>query len=377
MNIVLVSNGHGEDRLAAALGQALLVQAERLNLGIELQVAPLSGEGLAYAEFLPQAKRIKLPQKHFPSEGFLRTASAWWNDLQTGLLPHVFSQYRALKKNPPADIVIAVGDFFALAMSRAASAQKRVFVPTAKSDRFQPHLGIELFFIERWVNLIFPRDAETAASMQHTGVPVWYVGNLMMDCLDGPGKINGLKAAGYGVPAQARYVIGILPGSHREAYGNLKLVKETIDDLLTWQVPMHFVMAVPKTLDLKKVKTIMGTQFPLTLVQGRFRAVIDASGVVLGFAGTANEQAVGLGKPVVTMPGKGTQTSLTRIFEQSQLLLGGVHVIEYGPCEAAEKIKYLLTHPTELVYHAELAEKAMGKPGAAARMAEKILLDLK
>ena len=364
MRILLVSNGHGEDRLAAALGKALLTEAENLGIACELKAASLAGDGWPYQHHLPEVSLIELPVKRFPSEGFLRSPGDWFKDLRAGLAGHVRRQYRALKKLSGFDVVVAVGDFFGLAMSHAVPCQARVFVPTAKSDRFQPHLNIELFFIERWVQLIFPRDQETAGSLCHTGIRVEYVGNLMMDCLDHPRRLPSIRGV--------KHVIGILPGSHTEAYDNLKLVKQTIDYLLSWQVPLQFVMAVPHSLDIHRVKALM-SKLPVICAQGSFRSVVDASEVVIGFSGTGNEQAVGLGKPVVTMPGHGPQTTLTRLWEQSQLLLGGAHVMEDGPCQAAEKIKSLLLHPEELAQHRDLGVRAMGAPGAALKMAKIIL----
>ena len=44
----------------------------------------------------------------------------------------------------------------------------------------------------------------------------------------------------------------------------------------------------------------------LLLAQGRFGDILEASSVCIGLAGTANEQAVGLGKPVVAFPGPGS-----------------------------------------------------------------------
>ena len=364
MKILLVSNGHGEDRLAAALGKALLTESENGGIPIELQAASLAGDGWPYRHHLPNVSLLELPVKRFPSEGFLRSPSDWYKDLRAGLLRHVWRQYQALKKGTEFDIVIAVGDFFGLLMSHAVKAKTHIFVPTAKSDRFQPHLNVELFFIERWVQLIFPRDQETADSLRHTGIRVEYVGNLMMDCLDEPRRLPKFKGV--------KHIIGILPGSHAEAYDNLKLVRQTIDYLMSWQVPLQFLMAVPHSLDLQRVKALVN-KLPVVCVQGSFRSVVDASEVVIGFSGTGNEQAVGLGKPVITMPGYGSQTSLLRLWEQSRLLLGGAYLMDDGPCQAAEKIKTLLLHPDELAKHRELGLRAMGGPGAAARMAQIIL----
>lgn len=327
---------------------------------LELRAASLAGDGWPYKHHLPRVQMLPLAVRYFPSEGFLRTPASWVQDLRAGLLRHVWKQYWELRKISPHDAVIAVGDFYCLLMSRAIPAELRVFIPTAKSVRFQPHFNLELFFIERWVQCIFPRDQETADSLKHTGVRVEYQGNLMMDCLDEPRRLPKFKGV--------KHVIGILPGSHSEAYDNLKLICETIEYLQSWQVPLQFLMAVPHSLNIQRVRALLG-KLPVLCVQGSFRSVVDSSEVILGLSGTGNEQAVGMGKAVVTMPGYGPQTSLVRLWEQSQLLLGGTYVMEDGPCQAAEKIKQLLLHPETLARHRELAANAMGLPGAAQRIA--------
>jgi uncharacterized protein (TIGR03492 family) len=53
---------------------------------------------------------------------------------------------------------------------------------------------------------------------------------------------------------------------------------------------------------------------------------VQAADVVVGLAGTANEQSSGLGKSVVTFPGPGTQAS-RRLVELQQRLLGEALII--------------------------------------------------
>ncbi len=363
MDITLVSNGYGEDHLATALGQALMATAEGQVVPLRLQAAALVGDGWAYRQGFAPDMLIPLPVKTFPSEGFLRTPADWLKDLKAGLMQQVLAQRQRLGR-VRAGTVVAVGDFFALWMARTVRAQKWVFVPTAKSDRFQPHLSIEKFFMRRWCQQVFARDPETAEALQHQGIAAEYVGNLMMDCLDGAGEISDLQ--------DAQQVLGILPGSRHEAYTNLALLRETLQYLHSRHPELKFVLALPPSLDETYVQSILGYQLPVILCRDKFKQVLEASTVVLGMAGTANEQAVGLGKPVVCFPGKGLQTTRLRFEEQAKLLLGGVYVTD-GPIQAAEKIQFLLDHVEQLQLHRNLAEKAMGQPGAAQRMAARIL----
>jgi uncharacterized protein (TIGR03492 family) len=44
-----------------------------------------------------------------------------------------------------------------------------------------------------------------------------------------------------------------------------------------------------------------------TFVEGSFADVVRGARVVVGLAGTANEQAIGLGKPLIVLTGRGAQ----------------------------------------------------------------------
>ena len=72
--------------------------------------------------------------------------------------------------------------------------------------------------------------------------------------------------------------------------------------------------------------------------RGAFRAVLQQSDLVIGMAGTAIEQAVGLAKPVLQVPGQGPQ--FTAAFAEAQRRLLGPTVFcadgESGSREALE-----------------------------------------
>jgi uncharacterized protein (TIGR03492 family) len=101
------------------------------------------------------------------------------------------------------------------------------------------------------------------------------------------------------------------------------------------------------------------------------RSFTDAANqatVVLGMSGTANEQAAGLGKPVVALPGPGPQ--FTRKFLALQArLLGEALVPAEGPEEAARAVLRLLANPEERARRGEAGRARMGPPGGADRLA--------
>jgi uncharacterized protein (TIGR03492 family) len=89
-----------------------------------------------------------------------------------------------------------------------------------------------------------------------------------------------------------------------------------------------------------------------------------------GMAGTANEQAAGLGRVVITFPGHGPQACRARLRIQERLL-GGAAIFVDGPAETvAAEIVRLLDDPEERARRAQAGRNRMGPPGASARIAE-------
>ena len=70
-----------------------------------------------------------------------------------------------------------------------------------------------------------------------------------------------------------------------------------------------------------------------------FLATINQASVVIGLAGTANEQALYLGKPVVCFEGFGPQSTLARFTEQNKLMEGGLVILnDRSPHHVAKHI---------------------------------------
>ena len=92
MKLLILSNGHGEDAIAARI-------AEKLQLiphSSELAILPLVGEGHAYRGFnIPLIGRVK----KMPSGGFVYMDSReLWRDLQGGLLQLTLAQFQSIRQ---------------------------------------------------------------------------------------------------------------------------------------------------------------------------------------------------------------------------------------------------------------------------------------
>ena len=101
-----------------------------------------------------------------------------------------------------------------------------------------------------------------------------------------------------------------------------------------------------------------------------FDAVLHESTVVIGMAGTANEQAAGMGRPVVSFVGAGAQTTPSRMIDQERLLGGAAAYISDYPEGVAREILWLLDHPEERSRRGAIGRERMGPPGGAKKIAE-------
>jgi uncharacterized protein (TIGR03492 family) len=108
------------------------------------------------------------------------------------------------------------------------------------------------------------------------------------------------------------------------------------------------------------------------LTTGKFGDVINQSDAVIGLSGTGNEQSAGLGKPVISFPGRGVQYTAAFAKRQTQLLGEALLVTERDPKIAAAAVWSILTNPAKNESMGKAGEMRMGGPGASAKIAELI-----
>lgn len=327
MKLLFVSNGYGEDQIASNL----IVTLKKKDPAVEINGLPLVGQGGHYTKIgiMPLVKNEELP-----SGGFIRGVSELIKDMRAGLVQQHRRHVQVVKDlRGKFDGVVAVGDVYALFIASFNHSSSLYFLPTAKSDHFMKHTKLEYYFIKKWAKRNFPRDELTTESFRAMGLDAHYCGNPMMDGLM-PSKDFTLRHIADG------QVLGILPGSRNEAYTNLSHILKVAEKIHELNPKIIFVVAKADTLSLEmigKLSSREGWQVlkesPYTylthfqkkikiLVSSQFTDVLHASKVVLGLSGTANEQAVHLGKPVYCFEGFGPQSTRQR-FQEQQLLLQG------------------------------------------------------
>ncbi|WP_218079804.1 lipid-A-disaccharide synthase-related protein [Anthocerotibacter panamensis] len=369
-SVLILSDGHGEDWVGAQIALAL-----QSLLPVEILALPLVGEGELYSQ-------RKLPVwggQWLPSGGFtFKHWPAFWQDLTGGLLSHGWrSIMGSLARAKQVDMVLAVGDVLPLALA-GMTTRPYIFMGCTKSDYYSPGRSC-YFWPERALMRrphclhTFTRDKATAEHLQELGVQASFLGNPMMDGLAVDGAAQPLPPC----------TVGLLPGSRPgETQANFLCLLACVRRMQPYsEQPMQFMAALAPGLPLssfvepalqagwewQEPYLVQGTT-RVWLRCGAFSEVLRSSHLFLAMAGTATEQAVGLGRPVVTIPGQGPQFTLR--FAQLQCQLLGESVLLCGsPDEAARRAWQVLHQPEQLARIRVNGQIRMGHPGAATGIA--------
>lgn len=358
MNVAILSNSYGEDRSGALIAKEL----RDLDKNIKIKAFPLISFGEEY-----EKRDIKVIGGHPPppSGGFLlKSAREFVTDItKTFFLP--FSYIDNLRKfKKPTDILIVVGDTPLLVLGYISLRQKAYFLEQCKSNYISPHFAAERFFMKRLTNKVFVHDKITAEDLQRKGVEAEFSGNPMMDDLPAEGKY---------FPPRGKILIGLLPGSRREAYSNMRRIAKVVKEILARKNNLHFAVAIADTVDKNKMmETINELSQKIDLRYGSFADIVKNSELVISLAGTASEQALYLESPVISFPGSGAQNTKSRLKGQKKLLGDAFILLDYNPKKIADKIIELIDNK-ELMKQLKIkAKKRAGKSGGAKKIAQYI-----
>jgi uncharacterized protein (TIGR03492 family) len=130
--LLVLSNGHGEDLIAARILEPL----QRLNPQLQLSLLPLVGQGGAFNSLNHQESIQRLgPLQALPSGGFSnQSLGGLLQDLGAGLAGLTLGQWRSLRRwRRGGGAVLAVGDLLPLLLA-AGSGLPYGFIGTPKSD---------------------------------------------------------------------------------------------------------------------------------------------------------------------------------------------------------------------------------------------------
>ena len=381
--ILLLSNGHGEDVSGALIGQALQ------SLGHHVQALPLAGLGSPYR----QAGIALLGRSHEFSTGGIGYTSlrGRLTELVQGQILYLLRRLlRLLRHGHRFDLIVVVGDVIPVIAAWLSRRPVATYL-VAYSSHYEGRLRLpwpcgELLASSRF-QAVFSRDQLTADDL--TGQlqrPVHFIGNPFMDPVLTPAEA---------LPS-ARQRIGLLPGSRRpELEDNLLLLLQLIEKLPV-AAELSLDLALVASLEdaaLHALAASVGWQLeqgvlsrpgtvPITVRRDAFQSVLQHSDLVIGMAGTAIEQAVGLARPALQLPGKGPQFT-ARFAEAQRRLLGPTVFCAPGDAGSSENIEATAAMALDLLKRSRSdqplqeqcrreASRRLGTAGGGTRMAAAI-----
>ena len=387
--ILLLSNGHGEDLSGALIGQALQQR------GLSVEALPLVGHGRAYEQ---AGIRIRGRTREYSTGGLGYTSVIGRiTEVIQGQVLYLLSRLLLLLRIAQRyQLILVVGDVvpvLAAWLSRRASATYLVAYSSHYEGRLRLPWPCMPCLRSRRNRVIYSRDALTAADLSgQLQRPVQFFGNPFFD---------GALSASDPLAGNPLQRLGLLPGSRLpEALHNLELMLRVLERLpeplrpaerlglhaalvgkLTPQEVAPLASRLGWKLQLEGDNSCSLQRGPLRLQLewGRFAAVVQQCDLLLSMTGTAAEQCVGLGKPVLQLVGDGPQFTANFAEAQRRLLGPGVFCaagatgseqqLEETTALLEQLLQRLLTDQGWQNELQQLGRERIGSGGGAARMA--------
>jgi uncharacterized protein (TIGR03492 family) len=342
--VLFISNGHGEDLNACEVLKALRHKYPH----VEAIALPLVGEGNAYRR---AGVEIATPTKALPSGGFgymsLRKQIA---DFQSGLVSLTWQQIKAAKScGQTCDFVFATGDVLPAIFAYLTGLPYALFLVSSSGfyeNRFIPRWELALIMRSPRCRQILTRDAYSAKLLQQGGYQnASFAGYPIMDVLEPTGKhlhlipnvptislLSGsrLPEAAENLALQLRLCVAIA----QEFAPNPVQFRAALVPSLMPQLPELAINAGWEYTDGKLYQR--DADISVICFSDAFPDILQQCDLAIGMAGTAVEQAVGLGKPVIQIMGNGPQFSYR--FAEAQERLLGLSVQTIGKKSATPEI---------------------------------------
>ncbi|MEX0627426.1 MAG: hypothetical protein WEB63_09350 [Cucumibacter sp.] len=363
MRLLFVSNGHGEDSMAAAI-------IAQLPPGLAADAYPTLGSGAAYQSICP----IVGPRAFLPSEGWRNTAGSVLRDLQGGVLSTFGPAVRFMRNIRHAyPKTVVVGDLVGLVLCWHSGVKVAVYVDAFRNGYAHSYSPPERWLIKAAAQTVFCRDDLLARELRSGGIDARAAGNIMMDTI---------PYAAYD-PAPRRtgaLALAILPGSRATAVDHFAtqiaalrlLPKEKLPDLFVAVAPGVDPVALAEAGGLNwanraggevaDLGRLEGDGLIIHLAAGALGNLIEASDAVLSQAGTATWQAIGLGRPVISfiMPAD----RLKRLRDEAAFTGESRVLCPRDPIAIAAALTLLLADPEERARRGRVGRARMGGPGA-------------
>jgi hypothetical protein len=353
--VLFISNGHGEDLVAAEI-------IKLIKDKVEISALPIVGEGKAFSSLDIE---ILGPHKNLPSGGFsMRNLNYLFRDVIHGLVGNTYKQIKILRNyKGKFDQVVAIGDIVAMIGAKMVKSPF-IFVGVNKSSYYKwfgyDYTPWEKFLLKDHASKVFVRDSHTEERLKNHGIKIpqsEYLGNPLMDCFESVPRTtpHGPK----------QITIGFLPGTRDDAKLNLEDFKKIIEEIIKMN---------KESLDFKFITATKEEAVPIYMKNLPFSEVLAKSDLVVGLSGTGNEQAAGCGIPVVSFYGKGSQYNKKFAEAQLQLLGDALSLVRaQDTISIAAEIWQLIRNPARMKHMGKIGNARMGSRGAVQKIAEYII----
>jgi len=392
--VLLLSNGHGEDLSGAKIAEALMAR------GIAVEALPLVGHGRPYR----QAGVPVLGRTRECSTGGLGYTSlaGQLREIREGQWTYLLGRLLWLARHRKRfERVVGVGDLLAVLGAWLGGPGAAVYL-VAYSSHYEGQLRLPwpcgaLLRSSRIIQ-IWSRDALTAHQLSaQLGKPVVFAGNPFLDGVIDAAHPSAQPPA---QPTPQGQSLALLPGSRMpEALHNLALMLQVVSRLPGQNLRIQAALVTSLTAEaIEAMAAPLGWQLDpsrsllrrgpwhVELGWGQFAAILNRADLALASAGTASEQAIGLGKPVLQLCGSGPQFTATFAEAQRRLLGPGVSCATGKPGSAAvlqATADLAAQHLTALAdpevgpawrrQLADLGAERIGAPGGSAQIATAIM----
>ena len=361
---LFISNGHGEDWIAAAI-------IARLSKSIDVEAYPMIGAGNAYTGVCP----VVGPRAVLASEGWRNVKGSLRRDIATGGLGTVPPALRFLRRiRGKYDRIVVVGDMVGVLAGLFTGHRGLFYLDVYKTGAARLYSSLERWAIRKACKTVFCRADKLARTLEHIGVDARSAGNVMMDTI---------PAEPYDVASRRTrpLAVTLLPGSRALTGESFALQVAALRTLPADLRPDIF-LAVAGSVNVEELarttglrRTAMLSAEPsdlgelsdgdLTIHMARgsaLRDLLDNSSVVLSQAGTATVQALGIGRPVITFVNGRDRRSR---FTDEQMLFGDARIVVPSDAKAVgAALQHLLTDAAERERLGAIGRQRIGEPGA-------------
>ena len=327
-----MSNGHGEDLSGALIAKALK------QLDHHVHALPFVGFGGSYKN---SGVRTLGKEQEFSTGGLGYTSFyGRITELVQGQLFYLFGRlFRLLSVANKYDFLVVIGDVVPV-IAAWVTGKPVITYLVAYSSHYEGKLKLpwpcsNCLSSKRFLR-IYTRDQLTADDLTVQLLKnVDFLGNPFMDSV----------LTDQALLQSCKYRLGLIPGSRRpELDENLLLILSLIELLplsklfemkISFDIPLVPSLedsaltklvalrgwTITKSFKSDSLLQLVWRQLRINVHRHSFAKVLQSSDVLLSMAGTATEQAVGLGKPVIQLPGNGPQ--FTPAFAEAQRRLLG------------------------------------------------------